>query len=475
MIRRLILSVSLFYILSGNLFSQSTDVTIFGKNIEYAGKELEFFVYTERIFDETISLAKTSVDSSGAFSVSFTLDKTKCVYCQTPLYTAFIFAEPGKSYHVDMPPTPANANENSNNPFFIAPFWHMIPIAEANQNIPELNSAINKFNEQFEPFLDKQILRYYNAPQSREKLDSFMIASGKNPEPADKEYYQVYRQYKLATLGFMVNQFSLPELYGKYLKDKPVQSDIPSWWEFFNLYFDGYFSSLSVRKEFSELYPLIGKGKYNDLIQLLKKDSALQNDQIREWVILKEIHNAYYQNSLPLTTVYAICDSLAAASSDKVSLSMTKVLKKEASSLLPGNFPPVALLLNADGDSLDLASLHGKYTYIGFCSLDNLGCQKEFEYLKYFFHKHGKYLDLVIILPGSEKDRISSFTEENSIPWKFWYSLNDKKILNDYKVRAYPVFYLLNRDGKLMMSPAILPSAGFEQQLFNILKGKGEI
>jgi hypothetical protein len=469
------LSVILFIVLPFSLHTEAASVSIYGTSLEYAGKELEFFIYKERIFDSFESLAKVKVDINGKFSVSYSIDETQCVYCYTPLFTAFIFTEPGKSYKVELPPAHSNGAENSNNPFFIPPLWHMLPLSDSKSDINDLNTTIYKFDQQFDPFLDKQIVRYYDPQLSREKLDSFRLANISIPALDDKGYFETYRQFKIACLGFIVNQFSHIDLYEQYLKDKPVRADIPSWWEFFNLYFDGYFSSLSVNKEFSELYSLIGNGEFYSLNQLLKKDPVMKNNQIREWVILKEIHNAYYGNSLSLDNLLAICDSLNGSSSDKLSISMSNGLKKEALSLLPGNSPPYAILMNLEGDSVEISSARGKYSYIGFCSLTNLESLKEFEYLKYFYHKHGKYLDFLIILPESEKDNIQTFTDENSIPWKFWYCRDGNKILKDYKVKAFPVFYLLDREGKLIMSPATLPSAGFEKQLFSILKGRGEI
>jgi hypothetical protein len=308
---RLFLSVILFIVLPLSLRIEAANVSIYGTSIDYAGKELEFFIYKERIFDTYESLSKINVNSNGEFSVSFSITETQCVYCCTPLYTAYIYTEPGKSYQVELPPTQSNNKEKRISPFFIPPLWHMLPLADSKSVIMELNEAIYKFDEQFDPFLDKQIVRYYDPQLSREKLDSFCIANSDIPVMDNKGYFETYRQYKIASLGFMVNQFSHAALFEKYIKDKPVRSDNPSWWEFFNLYFDGYFSSLSVNKEFSELYSLIGKGEYYSLNQLLKKDPAMKNDQIREWVILKEIHNAYYGNSLPLSTLLALCDSLS--------------------------------------------------------------------------------------------------------------------------------------------------------------------
>jgi hypothetical protein len=465
--------LSLF--LSVSQIPQNGNVTIYGTNKDYAGKELEFYIYKERVFNTQESVAKIKVDDNGTFSINFSIVDTKCIYCQTPLYLTYIYAEPGKSYRVELPPATAKSEENINNPFFSPPQWHILPITEENSEKPELNAAINNFDQQFDPFQDNQLLLYYDPQHNREKLDSFELVVNKLPLPENKEFFQTYRLYKLAVLGLINTQFDYKDLYRKYIKNKTAMPDVPSWWEFFNLYFDGYFNSLSVKKEYSELYSLVGKGQYYALNLLLKADSALQNNQLREWALIKEIHVGYFRNGLPLTIVNTLCDSLIAETTDKLSISMAEILKKDASALIPGSYPPGEILLNTEGDSLDMGSLRGKYSYIGFCSLDNLGCQKEFEYLKYLYHKHGKFLEFVIIVPESEKDRISAFSYENSIPWKFWYAPNSSSITKNYKIKAYPVFYLLDREGKFIMSPASLPSAGFEQQLFNILKSKKEL
>ncbi|MCB8994576.1 MAG: TlpA family protein disulfide reductase [Bacteroidales bacterium] len=456
------------------LFSQGDQVTIRGTDKAYAGKNLDFFIYRERILDTEETLASTRVDSTGYFSLSFNLDQTNCIYCNTPLYKAYIYVVPGKSYTVNLPPLPLSTDENDLNPFFVPPLWHMLPVLKGAER-QDLNLAISEFDKQYEPFLDKQILRYYDPAQSGEKLDSFIRANKTIPEIDDKQYFENYRLYKIASLSFLVSQFSNIELFDKFLKNKPAYPDIPSWWDFFKLYYDRYFSTLAGQKGFEDIYVLTGRGQYTALNRLLKTDSALSNDPIREWVMLKEIHNAYYESGLALTTLEGLCDSISSASHNEISVLLSESIRRKASMLVTGNLPPSGLIKNMDGDSLNLANLKGKYTYIGFCSLNNIGCQQEFEYLKYFFFKQGKYLDILVIVPESERKQIESFTDEHSIPWKFWFGVNDQKILNDYNVKAYPVFFLLDREGKLLMSPAPLPSAGFEKQLFGILRGKGEI
>ena len=48
-------------------------------------------------------------------------------------------------------------------------------------------------------------------------------------------------------------------------------------------------------------------------------------------------------------------------------------------------------------------------------------------------------------------------------------------LLDDYRVKAFPVAFLLDRDGKLIYSPSALPSDKFEQRFFQLMRSRGEI
>jgi len=63
----------------------------------------------------------------------------------------------------------------------------------------------------------------------------------------------------------------------------------------------------------------------------------------------------------------------------------------------------------------------------------------------------------------------------NSYNWKVLHYDGQPGLLNDFMVRAYPTAYLIDRNGTLLLSPATLPSEGFEQQLFRIMRSRGEI
>ena len=140
-----------------------------------------------------------------------------------------------------------------------------------------------------------------------------------------------------------------------------------------------------------------------------------------------------------------------------------------------GNTPPAFCLTGTDGQKYTPGDFTGKYTYLLFCTPDHYGCMMEYPFLNSYQEKHSDYLRVVSIMVADGSDRVKDFMARNNYRWTaLWYG-GEKDILDDYMVRAFPVAYLVGPDGKLVLSPAPLPSDGFEQQLFRIMRSRGEI
>jgi hypothetical protein len=117
----------------------------------------------------------------------------------------------------------------------------------------------------------------------------------------------------------------------------------------------------------------------------------------------------------------------------------------------------------------------GKYTYLFFCTPDHYGCMMEYPYLQSYQEKHAAYLKVVSIMVADGKEQLKAFMDRNGYEWEILYYGDDRDVLNDYQIKAFPTAYLIGPDGKLVLSPSPLPSDGFEQQLFRIMRSRGEI
>jgi len=192
-------------------------------------------------------------------------------------------------------------------------------------------------------------------------------------------------------------------------------------------------------------------------------------------VLLEELFNGFFEKKYPLQLALDMFDTVSSATHAGMTRSIAAKLKKNITSLLPGYPSPDFRLRNSDGREYSSESFRGKYCYIGFCSLNNRECQREFEYLKLQNSRHSKYLQIVTVVPEKEKDLIGEFKDFNSVTWPVLYSVNEKSTFRDFKVKTYPVFYLFDKTGKFLLSPSPLPSENFEQVLFRIIRSRGEI
>ncbi len=71
-------------------------------------------------------------------------------------------------------------------------------------------------------------------------------------------------------------------------------------------------------------------------------------------------------------------------------------------------------------------------------------------------------MEIVTVFVSQSKDDMKKMLEtDKEIKWKFlWYGF-DNQLLKNYDVRAYPMYYLVNPEGNLVMNPAPSPQEDF--------------
>jgi hypothetical protein len=89
--------------------------------------------------------------------------------------------------------------------------------------------------------------------------------------------------------------------------------------------------------------------------------------------------------------------------------------------------------------------------------------------------KHKDRLTILTIATDPEEQGFRQFLEKNNYSWKFLHYNNQPDILKDYDIRAFPTYFLIGPDGKLIFSPALSPGENFEMQLFEAMKARGDL
>ncbi len=80
----------------------------------------------------------------------------------------------------------------------------------------------------------------------------------------------------------------------------------------------------------------------------------------------------------------------------------------------------------------------------------------------------------VTILTDTDKAKAQKFIADKSLNWTFLFAEVNDKVLSDYKVTAFPTYYLIDPYGMLALSPAPSPAENFEKYLFKIIENQNQ-
>ncbi len=89
-----------------------------------------------------------------------------------------------------------------------------------------------------------------------------------------------------------------------------------------------------------------------------------------------------------------------------------------------------------------------------------------------------KYKDKLRIITISSDDNVkvmNDYLKRNNPNWTFLHIGNEPELLKQYDIRAYPTYFLIDRQGKLIFSPAASPAESFELFLFQAMRQRGDI
>jgi peroxiredoxin len=454
-------------------------VRIQGNNPDYAGQELNFALYENQITNNEKTIATLVFDKSGNFKTEFSIDKTEFVFAHAGVFFVYFYAEPQMSYKFKLPTRTDKKQEEKLNPYFEEANVHLIietatPLAQNTKLEPknELNFLIRTFDDYFDPFYTKFAVKVYNQTEIAE-MDTTLQKMQTIFGGIDHPYFKAYYNYRMGLMKFTSTRFKSKNISDNYFLNQPVLYDNQAYMELFNHVYDKYFVYFGRSKAGKVIYDDINSAK--SLIRLentLSQDKVLSNDTLKELVILKGIHDGFYEMEFSRGALLQILDSLTITTRIEKHKIIAKDIRGKVTRLLVGYAPPPFKLLNQDSAWVSLRDLKGSYVYICFCTTQNYACLKEFDSMKKLQERHGKTITIITISVDDALSEMRSFVKKSKYTWTFLHYGAQPDIIKDYDIRAFPTFYFIDKEGKLAMSPAPSPSEYFEEHLFKYLQSK---
>lgn len=447
------------------------ETLIFGSDTSYAGLEIELLCYSDRITNSEILLDKDTVSQDGSYQLKFNLDRITFVFAYLGVYKIHLYAEPGKTYNIILPPRQDKEPKDFLNPYFSPIVTHL---GTLNFSPDELNTLIRMFNDAYLPYYNKHIMALSESDDFSE-LDKDIEKMEKAYTSSENEFFNNYRKYRYGMLRHLAYQQKSKRISDEYFKEQPVLLNNPAYMELFNQVYDKYFHHFARTPEGKELGATISSQDLEALRKLLAKDKVLGKGEILDLVILKGIHDEFYDDNYSRSALLQILEDYIDENKYPDLTEMAQWIRKKTTRLLVGFSPPEFTLYDRDSNLVSLDDFKGKYVYLNFCSCFSYTCLNEFAMLNTLYERHKDLMEIVTILVDNDYDVINSFLKRSNYPWTFLHYGHQVSVIKEYDVRAFPTYYLIGPEGKLELSPASSPGEEFEARLFKLLRQKGEL
>jgi peroxiredoxin len=443
-----------------------------GRAPSFAGRELIFYQTVDWISGSEEVICKCKVSDSGEFSMYFDIQQTIQLHTYLGVYLGYFFAEPGKDYKILLPERKDKTPEDALNPYFEPVELHL---GMSDFCHDDLNMLIMMFDDAFVPYYDKHVNNAYgNVDMS--VLDEDIRQIEEPFVQYSNAFFKAYRIYHYGFLKLLASRQKVQSLSDEYFNDKPVLYAHPAYADLFQMVFDKYFIFLGRTREGSQIFNDINiSGNYHHLLSTLGQSHNFSNDTLTELIVLKQIHDEYYGSQFSRSGLLKILDSLRISTSIEEHKIMAGYIYTKLTRLQAGFEPPAFELYDTEGTIRRLSDFKGQYVYLNFCTCQSYGCLNEFNLLADLHRKMTGKLMIVTITTDPMEAVLKQFLDKNHYNWTFLLYDNQPGILKEYDIRAFPTYFLIGPDGKLIFSPAASPSENFIPRLAEAMRLRGDL
>lgn len=450
-------------------FGAKTVIKGFAKS--FAGNEISFSIYTDYITEQVEKIGYTTIKPNGSYSFEFESNQIEKLTLKIEDKTTWFFTEPGKVYNVNLSYNPEANKQRIYDKKLSLYFNFPVP--------NELNQQIKSFNNQFDKFIEDNIVLFKKRDNSiAPKLKEFKLKMVKESEGIKSTFVRNYITYSIASTEKALDVSYTKEiaktlknlkanLYLEYLNEKPILYNNPEYIRFFKEFFKGELKDLSLEVQGMDITKAINESaSLNALDKALSKYPFLKDKEFKSLFtihgLLSISKDKYYErehilkilNQIKSTTTYP-----------KQKIITNNIIKKITTKKFgEGSIAPTFLLVDKDGTKHSLSNFKGKPVYINFWTSWSIPSQKEMKILETIYKKYKNKVHFISICADNDFEKMTTFLKKNqSYDWLFLHSGKNNHLLEDYNVYTYPTYVLLDERLVVYQFPAARPGGNAER------------
>ena len=457
-------------VLLGVMVAANAQKTVLqGCNPTYKGKEIKVFSCTDYISGTTTQVGSGVADSLGNFRIELNIKGTCRVTLELGRIRGVLYADTAMTYNIVLPDYTPKTKGDMLNPYF-EPDEFLVGIK--NPDRYNINMYIDMFDYTYEEYLERNYYMLFRNPE-RSAVDSIIGEMEQSFDTIPSEFFRTYRQYKYAWLKFISYMRDWRYMSREYFNDKPVAYDNPAYMDLFNQMFTNFLRFYMNTREGERIYSdNVYDKSPTKAKQTLSNSLSVTNDTLQEMVLLKGINDAIYDYYFKTSSLQMTLDSIKNTTKIDQHKQIARNIEQKSKIVQSGTHAPDFCLADTAGVFRSVDEYQKKFVYLNFISLDSYACTQDLEQLKLLNEKTKAVIEVVSISIDDDFEKVKKYFKRHNYNWTLLDYKGDPTVIERYKVKAYPSYFLIDVDGTLCMSPASSPSEGFERRFQQIFKSR---
>ena len=446
-------------------FSQSKTV-VSGIAHGAMGKKIRLLTYDDQISCLTKELSSTIADTSGKFELIFNISSTCFANLYIDEYAADLYIKPGDDLKIEI--NAEKYDEGTAEHFTPKSLTVNFPYAKND----DINLLIFDFNSIYSDFVEKKFKNiYYN--HDKIAVDSFFAQIAKRYEIIKDEFFLDLEKYRLASLELLSHKINKQLVFQKYFNPCNIKYNNPGYMEFFVSFFDAYATqSLGQIKTTSLKNAVNVQKNYLALFNALGEDSLLQNEILRELVMLITLKNMYYSPDYDKKAIIGILNEINKNSKVEQHKIIAANLVKLFSLHQKGSKAPYFNLRNQYEKFISLDDFKGKYIYLTFWNTKCIDCEAEFDLISKVYDKYKNKIEILSICTDKNFMTMQFYLKNKKYNWNFLHFNGNYELLDDYQIKTVPFYILIDDKGNIAEYPAKNPIYNIEKYFDKIIENE---
>ncbi len=450
----------LFIVLNFNsVFSQ---VIIEAKIPDYAEQQVSVFQFEDYYTNKEILIQSVTTDKEGVFKLKIPINEVKKITIKTNQTSAHLFAEPDSTYIVEFGKPDTNAIE-------IIGYENPVSMHFLNKNEQSLNNRIIYFENLLSSFYASNNI-YFAQPRILQKeLLNFKNKIIQKEFASASPFLKTYIEYSIAPIeeaSFTNYNYQFNQYFSKQ-----ILYNHPMYMNYFNAFFKQHLKRLSLKPKGADLFAEINEmhSYSNALSTLLKADTLLKNDTLRELILLTGLREWYYLKDNNRNNISLLMNYIALKGLSNQNKIVAKNLLQDMNSLDAGSAAPELVLNHPKYKTL--ADVKGFYVYINFWANWNVESLQELKYIQKLEQNYGHRVIFISVATGENLEAEKQYFTSNKLNWILLHD-TDKSIRNAYNIKNIPYYILIDTDGDIIKGNAPAPSNNMDNFLKQLIKKK---